>query len=105
VAVLVLRRTRPELDRPYKTWGYPFVPLLFALMAFLIVGNTMVNDFKNSFWGLVVVFTGLPAYWYWSRKRERAEVKARNEGKIRIFRAEAKSISHWSVLIKVANDQ
>jgi amino acid transporter len=71
VAVLILRRTRPELDRPYKTWGYPFVPLLFALMAFLIVGNTMVNDFKNSFWGLVVVFTGLPAYWYWSRKRER----------------------------------
>ena len=70
VAVLVLRWTRPELDRPYKTWGYPFVPLLFALMAFLIVGNTMVNDFKNSFWGLVVVFTGLPAYWYWSRKRK-----------------------------------
>lgn len=72
LAVLVLRHTRPELDRPYKTWGYPFVPLLFALMAFLIVGNTMVNDFKNSFWGLLVVFTGLPAYWYWSRKREAA---------------------------------
>jgi len=69
VAVLVLRWKRPELVRPYKTWGYPVVPLLFALMAFLIVGNTMVNDFKNSFWGLVVVFTGLPAYWYWSRKR------------------------------------
>jgi APA family basic amino acid/polyamine antiporter len=71
IGVLVLRWKRPELDRPYKTWGYPVVPLLFALMAFLIVGNTMVNDFKNSFWGLVVVFTGLPAYWYWSRKRER----------------------------------
>ena len=70
VAVLVLRWKRPELDRPYKTWGYPFVPLLFALMAFLIVGNTMVNDFKNSFWGLLVVFTGLPAYWHWSRKRQ-----------------------------------
>ena len=69
MGVLVLRWKRPELDRPYRTWGYPFVPLLFALMAFLIVGNTMVNDFKNSFWGLMVVFTGLPAYWYWSRKR------------------------------------
>jgi APA family basic amino acid/polyamine antiporter len=71
IGVLVLRQRRPELDRPYKTWGYPFVPLLFALMAFLIVGNTMVNDFKNSFWGLVVVFTGLPAYYYWQGKRER----------------------------------
>ena len=29
---LCLRRKQPELDRPYKTWGYPFVPLLFALM-------------------------------------------------------------------------
>lgn len=69
VAVLVLRRKRPQVERPYKTWGYPFVPLLFSSMAFLIVLNTMVNDFKNSFWGLVVVFTGLPAYYYWSRVR------------------------------------
>ena len=70
LAVLVLRQTRPHVERPYKTWGYPVVPLFFALGAFLIVGNTMVNDFKNSFWGLVVVFTGLPAYWYWSQKRK-----------------------------------
>src|SRR5262245_11152630 len=69
IAVLVLRQTKPDVDRPYKTWGYPVVPLLFALGAFLIVLNTIVNDFRNSFWGLLVVFTGLPAYWYWSRKR------------------------------------
>ncbi|MCI0420739.1 MAG: amino acid permease [Acidobacteria bacterium] len=78
VAVLVLRWKRPELERHYKTWGYPFVPLLFALMAFLIVGNTLVNDFKNSFWGLVVVFTGLPAYYYWQgRKKLTAETPRR----------------------------
>jgi basic amino acid/polyamine antiporter, APA family len=69
LAVLVLRWKRPGQERPYKTWGYPFVPVLFSVMAFLIVLNTMVNDFKNSFWGLVVVFTGLPAYLYWSRKK------------------------------------
>jgi APA family basic amino acid/polyamine antiporter len=69
LGVLVLRQTRPHVDRPYKTWGYPVVPLLFALGAFLIVVNTMMNDFRNSFWGLVVVFTGLPAYFYWQRKR------------------------------------
>jgi basic amino acid/polyamine antiporter, APA family len=69
IAVLVLRWRRPAMPRPYKTWGYPVVPALFSVMAFLIVLNTMVNDFKNSFWGLVVVFTGLPAYFYWSRRR------------------------------------
>jgi basic amino acid/polyamine antiporter, APA family len=71
-AVLILRRRQPDLERPYKVWGYPLVPLLFVLMAALIVMNAVFNDFKNSFWGLVVVFSGLPAYFYWSR-RQRAE--------------------------------
>lgn len=66
-AVLILRRRQPDLERPYKVWGYPLVPLLFVLMAALIVMNAVFNDFKNSFWGLVVVFSGLPAYFYWSR--------------------------------------
>ena len=39
----------------------------------------MVNDFKNSFWGLVVVFTGLPAYWYWSRKRKAHRARHKND--------------------------
>ena len=94
----MLRRTRPELDRPYKTWGYPFVPLLFALMAFLIVGNTMVNDFKNSFWGLVVVFTGLPAYWYWSRKRERV---TQGEASAGVERAKRKRYRLASISLSV----
>lgn len=70
-SVIYLRRRRPELDRPYKTWGYPWVPLLFVVAASAIVVNTMVNDFWNSFWGLLVVSTGIPAYFYWHRKRSR----------------------------------
>jgi APA family basic amino acid/polyamine antiporter len=69
VAVIVLRRRQPNLERPYKSWGYPVVPISFSAMAFLIVLNTFVNDFRNSFWGLVVVFTGLPAFFYWNRKQ------------------------------------
>ena len=69
VAVIVLRRRQPNLERPYKSWGYPVVPISFSAMAFLIVLNTVVNDFRNSFWGLVVVFTGLPAFFYWNRKQ------------------------------------
>ncbi len=71
-AVLVLRWKRPELQRPYRVWGYPFVPLLFVVMASSIVLNTVFNDFKNSFWGLLVVLTGLPAYFYWNRKVRRS---------------------------------
>jgi len=64
-AVIVLRRKQPWVERPYKTWGYPVVPILFCLIAAVIVLNAIVNDFKNSFWGLLVVATGLPAYFYW----------------------------------------
>jgi APA family basic amino acid/polyamine antiporter len=67
-AVIVLRRTRPDVPRPYKAWGYPWVPIAFCLIASAIVLNTVFNDFRNSFWGLVVVLTGLPAYWFWSRR-------------------------------------
>jgi len=67
-AVIILRHKQPDVDRPYKVWGYPWVPILFCLIAAAIVLNTIVNDFKNSFWGLLVVATGLPAYFYWSRK-------------------------------------
>jgi basic amino acid/polyamine antiporter, APA family len=70
-AVMVLRHKQPEVPRPYKVWGYPWVPILFCIIAAAIVANTVVNDFKNSFWGLVVVCTGLPAYLFW-RKRIRA---------------------------------
>lgn len=68
-AVIVLRHTQPEVERPYKTWGYPVVPVLFCLIAAAIVLNAVVNDFKNSFWGLLVVAAGLPAYLYWRRGR------------------------------------
>ncbi len=67
-AVIVLRRTQPEVPRPYKVWGYPWVPVVFCIIAAAIVTNTLVNDFKNSFWGLLVVSTGLPAYFFWTRK-------------------------------------
>ncbi len=68
-AVIILRRDRPALERPYKVWGYPWVPVAFILIAAAIVLNTVVNDFKNSFWGLLVVATSLPAYLWWNRSK------------------------------------
>ena len=67
-AVIVLRHKEPELPRPYRAWGYPFVPLIFAGAAAAIVINTLFNDFSNSLWGLLVVTAGLPAYLYWRNK-------------------------------------
>ena len=77
-AVIILRRKHPEIERPYKAWGYPVVPVLFCLIAAAIVLNTVVNDFRNSFWGLLVVAAGLPAYGCWTRKTGYGTAKAAN---------------------------
>jgi APA family basic amino acid/polyamine antiporter len=66
-AVLVLRRTRPEAERPYKTWGYPFVPLVFVAASAALVLNTLVEKPTESLIGLVILALGIPAYLYWRR--------------------------------------
>jgi amino acid transporter len=65
-AVFVLRRTRPDLRRPVRTWGYPVVPLLFLLAAALILGNALLTD-RNALIPFGVIAAGFPAYWLWQR--------------------------------------
>ena len=64
-AVIVLRRTRPDAPRPYRAWGYPWVPLVFILSSLLLVGNTLLERPTESLFGLALVGLGIPAYLYW----------------------------------------
>jgi APA family basic amino acid/polyamine antiporter len=68
-AVIVLRRKQPGLPRPYKTVGYPVLPVLFVLVAFLLVLSTLFDSPRESLLGLGFIFLGLPFYFYWNRRR------------------------------------
>ena len=68
-SVFVLRFRAPDLPRPYKTLGYPVVPLIFVLVAFWLVVNTLINRPVESVAGLVLIALGLPVYWYFRLKR------------------------------------
>lgn len=72
-AVVILRRRRPQLERPYRVWGYPLVPLAFSLAALSIVANTLVRSPRESFIGLGLVVAGVPIYALWSRLRGRVQ--------------------------------
>ena len=66
-SVIVLRRKHPELPRPYKTLGYPVVPVLFVLVAGALIVSTLINSPRESILGLGIIAIGLPFYRRWRR--------------------------------------
>lgn len=67
-AIFVLRARRPDLPRPYRTLGYPVIPILYVLGSFALVWNTLMERPTESIAGLGLVALGLPFYFYWSRR-------------------------------------
>jgi APA family basic amino acid/polyamine antiporter len=63
--VFVLRRRQPDLPRPYRTWGYPWVPAIFVILSACLLVNTFWQQRADSLWGVVLVGSGIPAYWIW----------------------------------------
>jgi len=64
-AVFVLRRTRPDLPRPYRTWGYPVVPVLFLLASLGMVLNALLTDPVNTGITFGIILGGIPVYYVW----------------------------------------
>jgi APA family basic amino acid/polyamine antiporter len=67
-AVLVLRRTMPDLERPYRVWGYPFVPVLFLLVTVFLLVNTLMATPSRALAGIILIILGLPVYEYFRRR-------------------------------------
>ena len=68
--VFVLRKKQPNLERPYKVWGYPYVPAFFIIFSSVIMVNTFFESPEQSLMGLGLTLLGIPAYLYWKKKRE-----------------------------------
>jgi APA family basic amino acid/polyamine antiporter len=64
-SVFVLRRKRPDLPRPYKTFCYPAVPLLFLAGATILEISTLWTKPRESIAGIILILIGLPFYFYW----------------------------------------
>lgn len=67
LAVIVLRRKLPDLPRPYRVFGYPFVPIIFVLTAVWFIANTLVEKPLEAGIGSLIVALGVPVYWLWKR--------------------------------------
>ncbi|MEC7731505.1 MAG: amino acid permease [Candidatus Neomarinimicrobiota bacterium] len=66
--VFVLRKKQPDLERPYKVWGYPYVPAFFIIFSMAIMVNTFFSAPGQSLLGLALTLLGVPVYFYWRKK-------------------------------------
>jgi APA family basic amino acid/polyamine antiporter len=66
-AVIVLRKKSPASERPYRTWGYPFVPIISIVLAGLLIVDLAWLAPATSGIGILIVLSGVPVYFLWRR--------------------------------------
>ena len=74
LGLMLLRRTQPDLPRPYRMWGYPVTPLLFLAVTLWFLGNTLITRPRPSLAGLGLIATGVPVYFLWRKSARKHHV-------------------------------
>jgi APA family basic amino acid/polyamine antiporter len=67
--IFILRKKEPDTERPYKAFGYPFIPILYILITTAVCVDLLSYDALNTGMGLLIVILGIPVY-YIFKKRE-----------------------------------
>ena len=73
LGVFILRRRMPEVYRPHKVWGYPVVPAIFILFCIGLFFNTIITRPREAVIGLILIFSGIPVYFFLKRKHSKTE--------------------------------
>ena len=69
LGIFILRKKEPETERPYKAFGYPFIPALYIFITLAICIDLLVYDLRNAGMGLLIVLLGIPIYYIVGRKK------------------------------------
>ncbi len=67
--LFVLRVKKPEMERPYKAFGYPVIPAIYILLASLVALNMLIYQTKFSIYGLIIILTGIPIYYFFKKQK------------------------------------
>src|SRR3954451_6935627 len=65
IGIFLLRRKRPDVERPYKAFGYPIIPALYIIGASVILAVLFIYQTATTWPGLIIVLTGVPIYFIW----------------------------------------
>jgi APA family basic amino acid/polyamine antiporter len=69
LGVFILRRKMPDAPRPYKVWGYPLVPAIVIIFCIILFINTIRERPREALFGLILMLTGVPLYFWFKRRR------------------------------------
>jgi APA family basic amino acid/polyamine antiporter len=75
IGMFLLRWKRPEIPRPYRCTGYPWLPATYVLVGGAWTLNTIITRPSEAFWGTAIVLVGVPGYLYWKRSGRNAASK------------------------------
>ncbi|HNQ60994.1 MAG TPA: amino acid permease [Bacteroidia bacterium] len=65
--LFVLRIRRPEMERPYKAFGYPLIPAVYIILAALVTLNMLIYQTNFSLYGLIIILLGIPVYFIFKK--------------------------------------
>lgn len=72
IALFWLRWKKPDIARPYRCTGYPWLPAIYVLIGTAWTLNTIITRPTEAFWGTAIVLIGIPGYLYWKRSNRKA---------------------------------
>ncbi len=72
IGMFLLRWNRPDIPRPYRCTGYPWLPAIYVLVGAAWTLNTIITRPTEAFWGTAIVLIGVPGYMYWKRASRKA---------------------------------
>jgi len=61
--IFILRKKMPDAERPYKAFGYPFLPMFYIVVASAICISLLITKFSTCGWGVLIMLTGIPVYY------------------------------------------
>jgi APA family basic amino acid/polyamine antiporter len=73
-SIFIFRRREPDTERPYRTWGYPVVPIVFIAVSGWLIFETIRSNPGRSGIGLFLILLGVPVYWIIQSRQKRASL-------------------------------
>ena len=71
VGLFILRWKRPDIPRPYRCTGYPWLPAIYVLIGAAWTLNTIIAEPASALWGIFIVALGVPGYLYWKQSAKK----------------------------------